>query len=90
MRLDKTEQTVARAASAVEEQARHLTTLTANVGWLERVVNNLVASIGKQSRGIDRMGAESTAQRETINNLIKLATAALEQRASYLDNAYHN
>ena len=68
LRLDRTEQTVARLADAVEKQAENLDTLSANVARLER--------------GISQMVAESAAQRETVNNLIKLATALVDQRAS--------
>ena len=68
MRLDKTEQTVARAADAIDQLAAAITAQTQNIGRLER--------------GISQMVAENVAQRETVNNLIKLATALVQQRAS--------
>ena len=68
MRLDRTESTVAALANAVQQQADNLTVLSANVARMER--------------GISQMVAEAAAQRETVNNLIRLATALVEQRAS--------
>ena len=75
MRLDKTEQTVARAADVVEQQSQNMTTLTANVERLERAVTGL-------SSNIALMVEENRGQRETVDNLIKLATALVNQRAS--------
>ncbi len=68
MRLDRTEQTVARAADAIEAQTSNIANLSANVDRLERAITLMVA--------------ENSAQRETVNNLIKLATALVQQRAS--------
>ncbi|MEO0769043.1 MAG: hypothetical protein AAFY72_06360 [Cyanobacteria bacterium J06649_4] len=74
MRLDRTEQTVARAADAVEKQTDNLTVLTANVERLERAITGL-------SSNIALMVEENRAQRETVNNLIRLATALVERQA---------
>lgn len=68
MRLDSTEKTVSRAAAAIEQQTQNMSVLSANVERLERAVSIMVA--------------EGAAQRETVNNLIKLATALVAQRAS--------
>lgn len=68
MRLGKTEQTVSRAADAIEQQTVNISNFTANVDRLERVITLVVA--------------ENSAQRETVHNLIKLATALVNQRAS--------
>lgn len=68
MRLDSTEKTVARAAAAIEQQTQNMSVLSANVERLERAISIMVA--------------EGAAQRETVNNLIKLATALVAQRAS--------
>jgi cell division protein FtsB len=68
MRLDRTEQTVARAADAIEQQTQNLTTLSANVDRLERAITQMVSA--------------NDAQRETVNSLIRMATMLIEQRAS--------
>ena len=67
-RLDKTEKTVARAADSIGQLTTAITAQSVNIDRLER--------------GISQMVAESAAQRETINNLIKLATALVNERAS--------
>jgi cell division protein FtsB len=72
MRLDKTEATVARATDAVEQQTQNMTALTANVQRLERAVSELAGNIGL-------MVAENRSQRETVNNLIRLATTLVEK-----------
>jgi cell division protein FtsB len=68
MRLDKTEQTVARAADAIEQQTINMATLSANVDRLERAITQMVSA--------------NEAQRETVNSLIRMATMLIEQRAS--------
>lgn len=68
MRLDKTEATAARAADAIEQQTQNIAALSGTVERLER--------------GISQVVAEMSSQRETVNNLIKLATALVNQRAS--------
>ena len=68
LRLDKTEETVARAADSIDK-------LTAAIG--AQSVN-----IDRLERGISQMVAEMASQRETVNNLIKLATALVNQGAS--------
>jgi len=67
MRLDKTEQTVARSADSIDQ--------------LVEVVKAQSANIDRLERGISQMVAEMSSQRETVNNLIKLATALVNQRA---------
>lgn len=67
-RLDRTEEAVSRAAEAIEKQSVNITNLSANVERLERAITLMVA--------------ENSAQRETVNNLIKLATALVAQKAS--------
>ena len=74
-RLNQTEATVSRAADVVEQQSQNMTELTANVERLERAVTGL-------SSNIALMVEENRSQRETVNNLIKLATALVNQRAS--------
>lgn len=74
MRLDKTETTVARAVGAIEQQTRNLAMLTANVERLERSVTGLSRNAA--------MIEDGRSQRETVNNLIKLAAALGNQRAS--------
>ena len=74
-RLDKTEATIARAADAVEQQSQNVAVLTANVERLERAVTGLTSNIAL-------MVEEGRSQREMMNNLIKLATALVQQRAS--------
>ncbi|MEN8447047.1 MAG: hypothetical protein ABG776_18775 [Cyanobacteria bacterium J06555_13] len=68
LRLDRTEKAVADLTSAVQQQAQNLSELSANVARMER--------------GISQIVAENAAQRETVNNLIKLCTTLVEQRAS--------
>lgn len=68
MRLDKTEQTVARSADSIDQLTTAIVNQSGNVDRLER--------------GISQMVAEMSSQRETINNLIKLATALVNERAS--------
>lgn len=65
VRLDRTEQTVARLADAIEQQSSNVSTLSANVERLERAIMTMVA--------------ENTAQRETVNSLIRLATTLVEK-----------
>ena len=68
MRLDRTEATVARSADLIEQLAEAIKTQSHSIDRLER--------------GISQMVAEMASQRETVNNLIKLATALVQQRAS--------
>lgn len=68
MRLDRTEETVSRSADSIDQ--------------LVEVVKAQSHNIDRLERGISQMVAESVAQRETVNNLIKLATALVNQRAS--------
>ena len=68
LRLDKTEQTVARSADSIDQ--------------LVVAVNAQSVNIDRLERGISQMVAEMASQRETVNNLIKLATALVNQRAS--------
>ena len=68
MRLDRTEATVARSADLIEQLAEAIKTQSHSIDRLERAVTQMVA--------------EGQAQRETVNNLIKLATALVQQRAS--------
>ena len=49
---------------------------------IDAQTDNIDRMIAAQREGIDRMIGEGRAQRELMNNLIKLATAAIEQRAS--------
>ena len=65
----------AEAQNDREESRRNADMLTANIQRLEQ-------SISKLSDNVALMVAESAAQRETTNNLIKLATALVNQRAS--------
>lgn len=68
MRLDRTEATVARAADSVERLITSIEAQSQNIDRLERAITLMVS--------------ENSAQRETVNNLIKLATALVQQRAS--------
>lgn len=65
MRLDRTEQTVARAADAIEQQTINLTALSGNIDRLERAITQIVSA--------------NEAQRETVNSLIRLATTLVEK-----------
>lgn len=67
-RLDQTEATVARAADSIAQLTEAIQAQSANIDRLER--------------GITQMIAEMASQRETVNNLIKLATALVNQKAS--------
>ena len=58
-----------------EENRRNADMLTANIQRLEQ-------SISKLSDNIGLMVEENRSQRETVNNLICLCTALVEQRAS--------
>ena len=68
MRLDRTEATVARSADSIDQLVESIKTQSHSIDRLERAVTQMVA--------------EGQAQRETVNNLIKLATALVQQRAS--------
>ena len=75
IRLDATEKTVARAADAIEAQ-------TANIDRLTSAILAQKESIDRLERAVITMVSENAAQRETANNLIRLCTALVEQRAS--------
>lgn len=74
-RLDRIEATVARTADNVAELTANIQTQSANMERLERAVIGLTSDIRL-------IVEENRSQRETVNNLIKLATVAIEQRAS--------
>ena len=67
LRLDRTEQTVSQ--------------LTDNVQELTAAIKNQSLNIDRLERAVTRMVEDNVAQRETINNLIKLATAILAKAA---------
>ena len=67
-RLDRLETVVTRTADNVSELTESIKAQSSNIERLERVIALMVA--------------ESTAQRETVNNLIKLATTLVNQKAS--------
>ena len=66
---------IAQIGSKVDKLTERTDNLAASTERLERSVSSLVTSINS-------MVAESSAQRETINNLIKLATALVERQAA--------
>ena len=65
----------AEAQNDREESRRNTDMLTANIQRLEQ-------SISKLSDNVALMVQENRSQRETMNNLIKLATALVEQRTA--------
>lgn len=65
----------AEAQADREENRRNADMLTANVQRLEQ-------SIAKLADNVGLMVEENRSQRETVNNLIRLCTALVEQRAS--------
>lgn len=65
----------AEAQADREENRRNADMLTANIQRLEQSVSRLADNIAL-------MVEENKSQRETVNNLIKLATTLVEQRAS--------
>lgn len=65
----------AEAQNDREEARRNTDMLTANIQRLEQ-------SISKLSDNVALMVEENRSQRETVNNLIKLATALVERQAS--------
>ena len=75
MRLDKTEETVAKLADTVEKQAE-------NIDRLGDRIEALTSATERLERGISAMVEEGKSQRETVNNLIKLCTALVNREAS--------
>ena len=65
----------AEAQADREEARRNVDMLTANIQRLEQ-------SISKLSDNVGLMVEENRSQRETANNLIRLCTALVEQKAS--------
>ena len=65
----------AEAQNDREESRRNTDMLTANTQRLEQ-------SVSKLSDNVGLLVAENRSQRETVNELIKLATALVNQRAS--------
>ena len=92
-RLDRTEATVARAADSIDKLTDAIAAQSQNIGRLERGITQMVVEsaaqresieqmVAAQREGIDRMIEEGRSQRQLMSDLIKLATAAIEQRAS--------
>ena len=68
--------------SAIAANTEMIGELGAKIDRLTSSIEAQTQNIGRLERGISQMVAESQAQRETVNNLIKLATALVQQRAS--------
>lgn len=81
-RLNPTEETVARAADAINKLTAAITAQSENVGRLERGISKLVGNSRPLSDNIALMTEENKAQHETVDNLIKPATVLVRQRAS--------
>lgn len=80
--LDIMEGFTGAVSMKLDAQTEATTATAESVNRLTKAVEAQTQNIGRLERGIAQMVAESAAQRETINNLIKLATALVAQKAS--------